>query len=224
MGYTPTHDYAFVTPHRVNDLFAKGLSIEQLQNSARASLENIDRQVETILALGGMGSVWSLCDEVEARRISLGVNAELWWAHGDDRFADGKAIVFGTIGPSATLRVFADRDYDVLDVGISGGLYSFRSRGFDAFGGGFLQPQVTLHFPPVWQGLPHDDPRRWLSAISFRHARTFLLDTLTASELNAAAVPPDAFRDPFGVGSNALFFNLQTLLPWKRVDPARLSR
>ncbi len=204
------------------------LSDDKLTPAARVDaalsiVQRIRAQRVTVRALNGLGSTWSLCNDAQARRVSVGLNAELWWTRGDERFAKSKAIGFATFGPSVTYRVPLGRDHEVLDVGLTGGFYTFASRGFKHFGGRFLQPQVTLHFPPVWQVLPHSDARRWLSAVSFRHARTFLQGTLTAAELGATSASPATFNDRYGVGSNALFVNLQTLLPWPQVDPARLS-
>jgi hypothetical protein len=199
-------------PEKLKDLLR---TIQQL--TARlpnaGQLESGYRAIESIASTGVF---WSFCDTDTHRRASLDLGIYLWRADGDKKFAGSNEIKLNTAMSFLSYRVFRDPRYDVIDVGVGGGIYWFSSLGFDSFHGVVLQPiRGDFHAPSVWASYP------WKGESTFALRRIAAIPTfrwgamLFPAGFKGGAFGPEA---PDRISSDlvptwTLFFNVRPLLP-----------
>lgn len=191
----------------------RSLARAQAAEFARQVTDSIDETRKATVRLTTIGTLWSACGSAKERRVSIDLSLDVWRTDGEEQFADDKPVRFITLMPALTYRVFANRNHDVLDVGVAAGRYWFSSEGFDAFDGWVLQPiRLGVHFPSAWQDLPHSDFRRWLSPLTVRGAITvvpagFDAGAFGKGEASQRRIPAEYLP------TVAVFFNVTSLLP-----------
>ena len=109
--------------------------------------KSIDR---TVSARNAVGVLWSACPSDKLRRASIDLGLTVWRAGQNDQFAGNRSIALTTLVPSFSWSIFSDTRYDVLDAGISGGVYWFTSPGFPSVSGVILEPWFDIHAPSSW--------------------------------------------------------------------------
>lgn len=159
------------------------------------------------------GAFWTTCNPDKRRRLSVELNAEVWWSRRTTAdLADNKPVRFTTVMPSVTYRLVVDPRYDVLDIGAAAGGYWFSSKGFNAFRGAVLEPvRVSLHGPSVWHTLPRSNWRRWAGAVGVRGSllvvpRGFGAEAFNGTGEKASRIPTEVVR------SAGIFVNVTSIL------------
>ncbi len=198
----------------------------EAQKAAIANPKNIVADVHAVLgpvlngiagqviAAGGTGMFWSACSDDKERRLSIELNIDDWRGiknENNSSFSGGTSVRMITIMPSVTWSVIANKKYDVVDLGVAAGYYSFTSKGFETVNGFIAEPlRVELHAPTSWSAYPRNSPRRWASMVTFRYG---LMTVPSGFAANAFA--PGSQDGPISaefVRTTGLFFNLNSLL------------
>lgn len=153
-------------------------AVEQLQTQLeRTARAGIDAARMTTNNVGAVGVLWSFCSEKKERRLSVEFAASFYATFNDDpKWAGGQRIAFTTFMPGLSWHAISNPWYDVVDLGVSGGVYVFTSGAFPSFSGVVLQPyRLDFHAPSAWSTYL-SSPRNWrklplglATLVSFRH-------------------------------------------------------
>jgi hypothetical protein len=182
--------------------------------------QSTQRAVQSVFTSSvAVGVFWSACSTSKMRRASIDLGISFLRSK-DDRFADSEnRLKLTTLIPSFSWNVFPDARYDVVDVGIGGGMYWFSSTRMESIRGVVLQPwRVDLHAPSSWAAEPLTlkSYKRWAAVPVVRVGQL----------LFPSGFPPNAFNSAPGflqpripselVFTKSLFFNLE---PFVRRSP-----
>jgi hypothetical protein len=143
----------------------------------------------------------------EVRRGSVDFGMRFVWNDNDPRFANGEKINLTTFAPAITWNVIPNRRWDVVDYGVSAGVYWFTSTEFPSFKGAFVEPlRLEFHAPSTireekWAFFV---PRVRVAVLGFPAG--FDTSRFAASPGVPARIPRD------WVMNYAVFFDLQPLV------------
>jgi hypothetical protein len=183
--------------------------------------QSTQRAVQSVFTSSvAVGVFWSACSPSKMRRASIDLGISFLRTP-DDRFADSEnRLKLTTLIPSFSWNVFPDARYDVVDVGIGGGMYWFSSTRMESIRGVVLQPwRVDLHAPSSWAAEPLKSYKRWAAVPVVRVGQL----------LFPSGFPPNAFNSAPGfvqpriaselVFTKSLFINLE---PFVRRAPTEI--
>jgi hypothetical protein len=157
-------------------------------------------------------SIFASCRlrENEIRRAAIDLNARFVWADDNEEFAVGQRISLTTFAPSISWNVIPSAKWDIVDVGLAGGVYWFSSEAFRSLNGTFFEPlRFDFHAPTRLK-----KEKDWAVFIPRVRVGWLVFPAGFEPDAFAPAVPQRISRD--WVRNIALFIDLESLLRLNR--------
>jgi hypothetical protein len=166
----------------------------------------LDHADQESLSIAGTGVFISFCPPEIRRTFSIEGGFTTLQAGSNPFYANNHTIRLNTFTAALSYRPQWKADRDVLDFGVSAGMYRFSSAGFETFRGVIMEPFVDIHGPS--QQINAGALQQLASQLTLRLSVVFFPGGFEAAAFGATGDTARRIKGGEGTFSATVFFNL----------------